>query len=174
MNNSTKPQENKKTIYERIFYNNKLILVLSFVLAIVLWAVVKVNYSENATRVITDVRVTLDASLAAENDFVPFYDSDMLTVDVEVSGKPFDINNYSLSREDITIEATSGYIDAAGYRALTLTPVTESGVNVVKITPSSVSAASRSVGAVGATLSMLLTRKVVTSDTLPAASAPRK
>lgn len=139
MNNSTKPQENKKTIYERIFYNNKLILVLSFVLAIVLWAVVKVNYSENATRVITDVRVTLDASLAAENDFVPFYDSDMLTVDVEVSGKPFDINNYSLSREDITIEATSGYIDAAGYRALTLTPVTESGVNVVKITPSSVS-----------------------------------
>ncbi len=138
MNNSTKPQENKKTIYERIFYNNKLILVLSFVLAIVLWAVVKVNYSENATRVITDVRVTLDASLAAENDFVPFYDSDMLTVDVEVSGKPFDINNYSLSREDITIEATSGYIDAAGYKALTLTPVTESGVNVVKITPSTV------------------------------------
>ena len=91
MNNSTKPQENKKTIYERIFYNNKLILVLSFVLAIVLWAVVKVNYSEIATRVITDVRVTLDASLAAENDFVPFYDSDMLTVDVEVSGKPFDM-----------------------------------------------------------------------------------
>ena len=139
MSNNNTPQEKKTTIYERIFYNNKLILVLSFVFAVILWAVVKVNYSETATRVITDVRVTLDASLAAENDFVPFYDSDMLTVDVEVSGKPFDINNYSLSRDDITIEAVSGYIDAAGYRSLTLTPVTESGVNVVKVTPSAIS-----------------------------------
>lgn len=139
MNNITKTREKKTTLYERIFYNNKLILVLSFVLAISLWGVVKVNYSENATRVITDVRVTLDASLASENDFVPFYDSDMLSVDVEVSGKPFDINNYSLTRDDIKIEAVSGYIDAAGYKSLTLTPVTESGVNVVKVTPSTIS-----------------------------------
>ncbi len=138
MKNNATPQEKKQTIYERIFYNNKLMLVLSFVIAIILWAVVKVNYSENTTRVITDVRVTLDASLAAENDFVPFYDSDMLNVDVEVSGKPFDINTYSLSRDDIVIEATSGYIDTPGYKALTLTPVVESGVNVVKITPSTV------------------------------------
>ena len=139
MKNNAAPQEKKQTIYEKIFYNNKLMLVLSFVLAIILWAVVKVNYSENATRVITDVRVNLDASLAAENDFVPFYDSDMLTVDVEVSGKPFDINNYSLSREDIKVEAVSGYIDTAGYKSLTLTPVSENGVNVVKVTPSSIS-----------------------------------
>lgn len=138
-NTTTPPQEKEKTFYERIFTNNKLMMLLSFVLAIVLWAVVKVNYSENATRVITDVRVTLDASLAAENDFVPFYDADTLSVDVEVSGKPFDINNYSLSREDIIIEATSGYIDAAGYRSLTLTPVVDSGVNVVKVTPSAIS-----------------------------------
>lgn len=139
MKNNEKTREKKTTLYERIFYNNKMILVLSFVFAIILWAVVKVNYSENATRVITDVRVTLDASLAAENDFVPFYDDETLSVDVEVSGKPFDINTYSLSRDDIVIEATSGYIDTPGYRSLTLTPVTESGVNVVKVTPSAVS-----------------------------------
>ena len=136
MKNKENNTEKKVTIYERIFYNNKLLLVLSFVLAIILWAVVKVNYSENSTRVISDVRVTLDASLAAENDYVPFYDADALKVDVEVSGKPFEINTYSLTRDDIVIEATSGYIDSAGYKTMTLTPIVESGVNVVKVTPS--------------------------------------
>lgn len=135
----THEQTEKKTLYERIFYNNKLILVLSFVLAIILWAVIKINYSENTTRVISDVHVDLDAALAAENDFVPFFDDDDLLVDVEVYGKAFDINNYSLTRDDITIEATSGYIDTAGYKTLTLTPVVDGSVSVVKITPSTVS-----------------------------------
>ena len=143
MNKKTNEQGEKQTLYERIFYNNKLMLVLSFVLAIIAWAVIKINYSENATRVISDVRVTLDASLAAENDFVPFYDSGDLTVDVEVSGKAFDINNYSLTRDDITIEASSGYIDAAGYKTLTLTPVVDSSITVGKITPSTVSVSTR-------------------------------
>ena len=138
MKKTHEPTE-KKTLYERIFSNNKLILALSFVLAIILWAVIKINYSENTTRVISAVKVDLDATLAAENDFVPFYDDDDLTVDVEVYGKAFDINNYSLTRDDITIEATSGYIDTAGYKTLTLTPVVDGAVSVVKITPSTVS-----------------------------------
>ena len=135
----TNEQTEKKTLYERIFYNNKLILALSFVLAIILWAVIKINYSENTTRVITGVPVTLDAALAKENDFMPFYHPDKLTVDVEVYGKAFDINNYSLTRDDITIEANSGYIDTAGYKTLTLTPVVDGSASVVKITPSTVS-----------------------------------
>ena len=138
MKNNQNTTEKKTTIYEKIFYNNKLLLVFSFILAIILWGVVKVNYSENTTRTITEVRVTLDADLAKENDFVAFVNDDDLNVDVEVSGKPFEINPYSLSRDDIVIEATTGYIDSAGYKTLTLTPILESGVNVVKVTPSTI------------------------------------
>ena len=134
----TNEQTEKKTLYERVFYNNKLILALSFVLAIILWAVIKINYSENTTRIINDVPVTLDAALAKENDYMPFYNQEELTVDVEVYGKAFDINNYSLTRDDITIEANSGYIDTAGYKTLTLTPVVDGSASVVKITPSTV------------------------------------
>ena len=138
MNKKKTKSEKQFTLYERIFYNNKLMLVLSFVLAIVLWAVVKVNYSENATRVISNVLVNLDESLAKENDFERFpktNDEDIL-VSVTVSGKAFDINTYSLSRDDIQIAASSGYIDSAGYKTLTLTPSIESGINIVKIEPS--------------------------------------
>ena len=135
----TNEQIEKKTLYEKIFYNNKLILVLSFVLAIVLWAVIKINYSENTTRTITHVPVNLDTKLAEENDFQAFGVSDGLFVDVEVYGRAFDINNYSLSRDDITIDAQSGYIDTAGYKTITLNAQVDSSVSVIKITPSTVS-----------------------------------
>lgn len=138
MKNNQNTNEKKTTIYEKIFYNSKLLLIFSFILAIILWAVVKVNYSENTTRTIEGVQVTLDTSLAEENDYVPFYDSDDLKVDVVVSGRALDINQYSLSRDKIVIEATSGFVDAAGYKTMTLMPVLDSDVTVVKITPSTV------------------------------------
>ena len=138
MKNNQNTNEKKTTIYEKIFYNNKLLLVFSFILAIVLWAVVKVNYSEDTTREIKGVPVTLDASLAEENDYVPFYGEDKLFVDVTVSGRALDINQYSLSTDKLIIEATSGYVDSPGYKTLTLMPVLESDINIVKITPSTI------------------------------------
>ena len=138
MKNNQNTNEKKTTIYEKIFYNNKLLLVFSFILAIILWAVVKVNYSEDTTREIKGVPVTLDASLAEENDYVPFYGEDKLFVDVTVSGRALDINQYSLSTDKLIIEATSGYVDSPGYKTLTLMPVLESDINIVKITPSTI------------------------------------
>jgi YbbR domain-containing protein len=138
MKNNQNTNEKKTTIYEKIFYNNKLLLVFSFILAIILWAVVKVNYSEDTTREIKGVPVTLDASLAEENDYVPFYEKDKLLVDVTVSGRALDINQYSLSTDKLIIEATSGYVDSPGYKTLTLMPVLESDINIVKISPSTI------------------------------------
>ncbi|MBR6313084.1 MAG: hypothetical protein IKR49_00400 [Clostridia bacterium] len=138
MKNNQNTNEKKTTIYEKIFYNNKLLLVFSFILAIILWAVVKVNYSEDTTREIKGVPVTLDASLAEENDYVPFYEKNKLLVDVTVSGRALDINQYSLSTDKLIIEATSGYVDSPGYKTLTLMPVLESDINIVKISPSTI------------------------------------
>ena len=129
---------NRKTnFFEKVFYSNKFLMVFSLLLAIILWAIVKANYSETTTRVITDVKVDLDTSLAQENDYMPFYDADDLNVAIEVSGRSYNINTYSLKHDDISIEATSGYIDAAGYKTLYLTAHVEGNdIEVVKITPS--------------------------------------
>ena len=62
----------KTDFFEKIFYNNKFLFVLSLILSIALWATVKINYSENTTRTITEVKATIDSTLASENDFVPF------------------------------------------------------------------------------------------------------
>ena len=59
-------------------------------------------------------------------------------MDVTVSGRALDINQYSLSKDKIVIEATSGYVDSAGYKTMTLMPVLDSDVNIVKISPSTI------------------------------------
>ena len=73
---------NDKPFLTRIFHNNKFLLVLSVLLAIAFWAAVKVNYSDNSTRTISDVKVTLDTARAEENDCTAYYDEDDLLVDI--------------------------------------------------------------------------------------------
>ena len=127
----------KTDFFEKIFYNNKFLFVLSLILSIALWATVKINYSENTTRTITEVKATIDSTLASENDFVPFVEKGGLNVDVEVSGKSYNIN--SLKKDDIIVEASSGYIDSAGYKVLTFSArSSETGVDITSVNPSSV------------------------------------
>lgn len=132
--------KNKKGFLEKIFYNNKFLFVFSLLLSICLWAVVKINYSDNSTRTLTDVKVSIDSSLAEENDYVAFVEESDLYVDVEVSGKSYNINSYSLSKSDITIEAVAGYVDNVGYKVLNLTAKSVSGgdVTVTSISPSTI------------------------------------
>lgn len=126
-----------KPFLTRIFHNNKFLLVLSVVLAIAFWAAVKVNYSDNSTRTISDVKVTLDTARAEENDFTAYYNEDDLLVDIVVSGKSFNINSYALTRDDIVIDASFGYVDAAGNKTINLTPrINSTDVEIVRITPS--------------------------------------
>ena len=44
--------KSKKSKVESLFYNNKFLMVFSVVMAILLWATVKINYSEELTRVV--------------------------------------------------------------------------------------------------------------------------
>ena len=130
--------KNKKT-FEKLFYNNKFVLAFSVFLAVIFWAAVKMNYSDNTTRIISDVRISLDTTFTKDNDFVAFVDSDKLTVDVEVSGKSYVIDSKSFSKDNITVEASSGYIDSAGYKVITLSAKSsEADVSVISVNPSTV------------------------------------
>lgn len=132
---------NKKnqSLFERLFYSNKFLLVFSLILSILLWAAVKINYSDSTKRTINDVKINIESEVAQDNDFVPFIDSSDLYVDVVVEGKAYNINSYSLSRDDIVVEATSGFVDSAGYKTLNLTAkINESDVDVVKVSPSTI------------------------------------
>lgn len=137
MNNS------KKSIIERIVFNNRALMVFSVLMAIVIWATVKINYSEEVTRTLSDVKINITASVDEGAELSAFIDESELYCDVTVKGKSYDINSYSLSKDGIIVEATGAYVDSAGYRVLNLSAKTADGgiadIEITKISPSSIS-----------------------------------
>lgn len=136
-------EKNPRGILEKIIYNNKLLMVFCVVISVGLWATVKINYSSESVRTISDIKVTI-ANNTEGNDLVPFYNESELLADVVISGKAYNINSYAISKDDIIVEATSSYIDSAGYKVLNLTVKPSdtgdlSGVEITSVTPSTVS-----------------------------------
>ncbi|MBQ7296185.1 MAG: hypothetical protein IJW86_08360 [Clostridia bacterium] len=133
----------KKRSLESLFYNNRFLMVFSIIVAIAVWASVKINYSDETTRYISDIKVNVNTALSQTGEYEAFYDTENIVAGVEVAGKAYNINQYALSKDDIIIETSSAYVDAAGYKVLTLTAkIAETsgatGVEITKIEPSSI------------------------------------
>lgn len=135
--------KNQKSSIEGLFYNNKFLMVFSVIVAIILWATVKINYSADATRTVSDLKISLSNTVSQAEDIEAFFGSEDLLAEVEVSGKAYNINQHALTKDDIIVEATGSYVDTAGYKVLTLTAKiadtsTATDVNITKVTPSSI------------------------------------
>ncbi|MGN0468807.1 MAG: YbbR-like domain-containing protein [Acutalibacteraceae bacterium] len=131
--------KNKTGFFERLLFNNKFLLIFSFLLAIALWTTVKVNFSDNSARTINDITISSKILNSKEGDYVAFVDKDSLVFNVEVSGKSYDISSSSFSKDNIIIEASPVYVDSVGYKTVSLTARTNvSGVSVLSINPSQI------------------------------------
>ncbi len=132
----------RKGLVEKIIYNNKLLMVFCILISVAIWSAVKINYSAETTRTISDVKITITSN--SENaELIPFIDEKELYAEVVVGGKAYNINSYALSKDDIVVEATTTYVDSAGYKVLNLTAeASETGdlsdVEVISINPSTI------------------------------------
>ncbi len=133
---------NKKSKLESLFYNNKFLMVFSIVLAVLIWGAAKINYSEETVRTVSDVKISLSNTLSDGSDYVYFVADEKLYVDVEISGKAYNINSNAVSKDDIIVEAAGTYIDSSGYKLLNLTAKLADGVGgdveITSISPSSI------------------------------------
>ncbi|MEE1322042.1 MAG: hypothetical protein UHM85_11015 [Acutalibacteraceae bacterium] len=132
----------KKIKVESLFYNNKFLMVFSVVLAVIIWGTAKINYSAETVRTVSDVRVSLTNTLTEGSDYIYFVDEEKLYVDVEISGKAYNINSKAITKDDIIVEATGTYIDSSGYKLITLTARVADGVggyvNINSVSPSTI------------------------------------
>lgn len=135
-------KHNKKSKIESLFYNNKFLMVFSLILAIFIWGAAKINYSTETVRTVSDVKVSLENTLSDGSDYVYFVEDDKLYVEVEISGKAYNINSNAVSKDDIIVETNSTYIDSSGYKLLTLSARLADGVGgdvkINSVSPSSI------------------------------------
>ena len=109
------------SLAHRVFYDNKVLMVFSFIFAVIIWLVVAIALSPIDTAVIKDVPVELNLtnSLPAQFDLQIFGQSEF-TVDVEVSGKRYIVNSASVNKNSVKVIAQTGYVDSAGKHRLLL------------------------------------------------------
>lgn len=109
-----------------LFQNNLFVFVLSLLISVVIWLLVVINVSPQTTRVIKDVKVTIDDTVPSQFGLEVFGESEFV-VDVTVKGKKYQISTGNLSADDIVVTAVTTNVDAPGFRTLQLRaePVSE-------------------------------------------------
>ncbi len=109
--------DKKRRSFNDLLMNNKFLFAVSLFAAIVLWGVVSMTVGDNVTRVVENVRVTLEES---DESLYKVFGYEDTFVDVTVKGKKYLVSSGALSPDDITVTAAASYVDSAGTKKLKL------------------------------------------------------
>lgn len=111
---------NKNGFFNRILSNDIVLMVLSLLLAFVIWFFINANSQTESNVTISNIPITIDLSKEAIDDGLQVFDLDDTTASVEVSGNRITVG--SLSASDIQVVALqSNSIIAPGSHTLELT-----------------------------------------------------
>lgn len=108
-----------KRSVDSFLMNDKVALIVAFLAALFIWLMVVITASPQTTRVIRDVKVSIDETVPSQFGLQVFGE-DEFTVDVTVKGKKYQISEGSLSAEDILVVAQTTSVDSAGVYTLQL------------------------------------------------------
>lgn len=124
----------------RILGNNKAALVISFVLAVLIWIVVTMQFSVDQEVTIQDVPVTVDTTMSDNLELQMFGRTDF-KVSVKVTGKRYEISSAVLNADSFLVTASTGNVSAMGKYTLPLNVRLKnsgSDVEIVSCSPGSI------------------------------------
>ena len=118
-NKKEKRENRRKLSLSSVLGNNRVIMIVSIIIAFVIWIWVAIEKSPEVQQVITGVpvNIVMDNSIPEQLGLQIFGKSEY-TADVTVKGKKYILS--SLDRDDITIEAITNYVDSPGIKTLQL------------------------------------------------------
>ncbi len=96
-----------------IFYNNRILLVFSVVVAIIIWVVIAVEYTPETTVTIKNVPVKVDTSFLKNTLSLDAYGEEGLKVDVTIIGKRYIVEDDDIIN-DIEVSANLGSVNHGG------------------------------------------------------------
>ncbi len=111
--------EKLNKLTRKIVYNNKILAVICFVLAVIIWLIVTVELSPETTVTINDVPVTVDySSIQKTLGLSPFGETEF-KVDVTVTGRRLVVESEEF-KDSISVNANTGSVTGAGTYSLRL------------------------------------------------------
>ena len=121
-----------KISIDRILSNNKAALVISVVLAVVIWIVITIQFSTTQEITIQDVPVTIDTTMTDNLDLQIFGKTDY-RVNLRVSGKRYEISSAVLSADSFQVTASAVNVSGNGKYTLPLNVKLKNSNNDVEI-----------------------------------------
>lgn len=113
------PTTNKRAVVSNLLGNTRTMLLISFLLALVIWLAVSINESPVIERTVRDVKIEVDESMPSQLGYEAFGDENLF-VDVTVSGKRYEVGDNVLSADDLTVTAVTTSVDSPGKYTLQL------------------------------------------------------
>lgn len=128
---SKRKKSGKGSTLINIFSNNKVVIIISFILAVVIWFAYSMTVAPEKTRTISDVPVSINLTgSVAETLGLKAYGYEDITIDVEIYGKGYAVGQ--VTAEDIVVTVKNiNQIDDAGYKTLQLSANSTDGSFVV-------------------------------------------
>ncbi len=133
--------KDKKLKISKLLHNHKLIGVVSFVAAVVIWLVISITQNPTREQIISGVPITINTENTAVQqlglDVVD--DLSLTSVNVRVSGPSYIVT--SLTSSDISVGASLSDVNAAGTYELQLSAVRNSnkiGYDIIEVSPSAI------------------------------------
>ena len=112
---------NKQKFYNKIFYNNKYLLIFSIVVAVIIWVAVVMEFSPENEYTIYNVPVSVSTKgTSAEVAGLQPFGVDDLKVDVTIGGPRYSIRKTDISPDDLKIEAVISNVTHVGEYELKL------------------------------------------------------
>ena len=108
----------KRVSVAQLLNNNKIAFVISVVLAISLWAVVAVFFSEQQENIISDIPINIEVEEISDKLGLQSFGKTDYTVSVKVSGKRYEVSSAVLSKEDFIATASTANVSSAGKYSL--------------------------------------------------------
>lgn len=112
------PSGNKKRKFsiKKLIYNDKYLIILSIVAALIIWIATSISLSPETTKTIT-VPITIDfTGTVAEQLGIEYFDSTDITVDVTISCKRYLAKD--ISSDDISASLRTDTITSTGYQSV--------------------------------------------------------
>ena len=110
----------KKISFKNLIYDNRFVLALSIIAAVIIWIVVAIQASPEDDRIIKDVPVKIEISNNVSNLGLQMFGNTDFTVEVKVHGKRFEVAESVLTKDDISVVAKTNYVDSTGSQTLKL------------------------------------------------------
>lgn len=104
----------------RLFYNNKVVMLFSVIIAFIFWIILSTSASESTTKLITDIPISVSLSESAKESGLAVFGTDDIKAEVSVTGNRLILGQLSKSDIQITAQQSANMINSTGKYTLEL------------------------------------------------------